>query len=139
MDIREIQASEIEEARRLLADHGWAHRVGDPEVFRQLVSNSQRAVVALVGAKVIGFARAICDELSNGYLSNGYLSMVVVEQSHRRQGVGRALVRAIVGDNLRITWVLRAGRPDELPFFEKLGFVASTVAMERTRANSPDT
>ena len=134
MEIREIQTSEIEEARRLLSDNGWGHRVADPILFNQLVTKSQRAMVAINGAKVIGFARAICDDLSNGYLS-----MVVVDNAHRRQGVGRALVRAVMGDNPRITWVLRAGRPEELPFFERLGFVLSKVAMERTRATSPDT
>ena len=134
MDIREIQESEVEEARRLLSENGWAHRVADPTLFRELVSKSQRAFVAVEDRKVIGFARGICDDLSNGYLS-----MVVVDRAHRRQGVGRALVRAVTGDDPRITWVLRAGRPDELPFFERLGFVPSTVAMERNRATSPDT
>jgi ribosomal protein S18 acetylase RimI-like enzyme len=134
VDIREIQTSEIEKARRLLAENGWGHRVAESDLFRQLVSKSQRAMVAVEGANVIGFARAICDDLSNGYLS-----MVVVDSAHRRKGVGRALVRAVMGDDPRITWVLRAGRPEELPFFERLGFVQSKVAMERNRATSPDT
>jgi GNAT superfamily N-acetyltransferase len=134
VDIREIQKSEVEEARRLLSENGWAHRVTDPVIFRELVSKSQRAFVAVEDHKVIGFARGICDDLSNGYLS-----MVVVDRAHRRQGVGRALVRAVTGDDPRITWVLRAGRPDELPFFERLGFVPSKVTMERNRATSPDT
>jgi len=134
VDIREIQTSEIEEARRLLYENGWEHRVADPDLFNQLVSKSQRAMVAVEGEKVIGFARAICDDLSNGYLS-----MVVVDDAYRRLGVGRALVRAVMGDNPRITWVLRAGRPEAVPFFERLGFVPSKVAMERGRATSPDT
>lgn len=134
MVIREIQTSEIEEARLLLCENGWGHRVADPDLFSQLVAKSQRVLVAVEGHRVIGFARAICDDLSNGYLS-----MVVVDAAHRRQGVGRALVRAVMGDNPRITWVLRAGRPEELPFFERLGFVPSRVAMERNRVISPDT
>lgn len=134
MHVREIQTSEIEAARVLLADNGWAHRVADPAAFRRLVANSQRAIVAVVDGTIVGFARAICDDISNGYLS-----MVVVEKQYRRRGVGRALVRAVMGSDPRITWVLRAGRSDELPFFEKLGFVSSTVAMERNRASSSDT
>ena len=134
MNVREIQTSEIEEARRLLSENGWGHRVADPALFSQLVSRSQRAIVAVEGTKVVGFARAICDDLSNGYIS-----MVVVDEAHRRHGIGRALVNAVMGDNPRITWVLRAGRPEGLTFFERLGFVPSKVAMERVRANTPDT
>ena len=134
MDIREIQPAEIEEVRRLLSENGWQHRVSDASQFSQLISKSQRAIVAVEGARVIGFARAICDELSNGYLS-----MIVVAPDHRRRGVGRALVKAVIGSNPRITWVLRAGRPEEVPFFERMGFVPSIVAMERNRATSPDT
>jgi len=77
---------------------------------------------------VIGFARAICDELSNGYLS-----MLVVAPNYRRRGIGRALLNAVMGTNPAITWMLRAGRPEEVPFFERMGFVPSTIAMERTR------
>jgi GNAT superfamily N-acetyltransferase len=130
MEIREIESSEIESARRLLSDNGWGHRVADADSFRQLVSKSQRAFVAVHESEVVGFARAICDDHSNGYLS-----MVVVDADHRRRGVGRALVNAVMGDNPRITWVLRAGRPEELPFFERLGFARSEVVMERKRGS----
>jgi GNAT superfamily N-acetyltransferase len=132
VNIREIHASEIEEARRLLSENGWGHRVADSYLFEQLVAKSQRAMVAVEGDRIIGFARALCDDLSNGYLS-----MVVVDHAHRRRGVGRALVRAVMGDDPRITWVLRAGRPEDLPFFERLGFVPSKVAMERNRSAGP--
>ncbi len=128
MDIREIQPSEIEPARLLLSQNGWAHRVADPDLFSQLIAKSQRAFVAVENGAVIGFARAICDDLSNGYLS-----MVVVASNYRRRGIGRALVMAVMGTNPAVTWVLRAGRPQEIPFFERLGFTASTIAMERTR------
>jgi GNAT superfamily N-acetyltransferase len=128
MQIREIRAAEIEAVRRLLADNGWGHRVADAQAFRQLISRSQRAMVAVDGGVVVGFARTLCDDLSNGYLS-----MVVVAKNHRRKGVGRALVTSVIGDDRRITWVQRAGRPEEAKFFEKLGFVASKVAMERAR------
>jgi GNAT superfamily N-acetyltransferase len=129
MEIGPIRESEVEAARRLLAGSGWAHRVGDAEAFRRLVSSSQRVAVAVEGGEVVGFARALCDGLSNGYLS-----MVVVAQAHRRKGIGRRLVEFVVGDDPGITWVLRAGRPEEAPFFRKLGFAESSVAMERLRA-----
>lgn len=130
MEIRTIRASEIEAARALLASTGWAHRVSEPEAFRQLVAQSQRVAVAVEAGAVVGFARALCDGLSNGYLS-----MVVVAEGYRRKGIGRRLVEFVMGDDARITWVLRAARSEEAPFFEKLGFAASSVAMERLRAS----
>jgi predicted N-acetyltransferase YhbS len=129
VQIRAIQPSEIEPARRLLAANGWAKRVADAAQFQLLVARSQRALVAVDNGEVIGFARAICDEISNGYLA-----MLVVAQGHRRRGIGQALVKAVMGEDRGITWVLRAGREGVAPFYEKLGFVRSDVAMERPRS-----
>lgn len=129
MNIRDMAASDLESVHRLLSSNGWADRVGDLRQFSRLISASQRAVVAEKGGKVIGFARAITDGISNGYLS-----MVVVDQANRRQGVGQALVEDLTGTNPNMTWVLRAGRDGAPEFFARLGFVASTTAMERCRA-----
>lgn len=129
MQIRSIEVSDLEAARRLLMAAGWAHRIDDAEHFRRMVAGSQRVLVAVEQGKVVGFVRALCDEVSNGYIA-----MLVVAESHRRQGIGRALMQAVMGDNRAITWVLRAAREGVPPFYEKLGFVRSEVAMERRRA-----
>jgi GNAT superfamily N-acetyltransferase len=135
MEVRNIQPSDVEAVRRLLFENGWTdERVSDANQFRALLANSQRALVALHDGAVVGFARAICDELSNGYIS-----MLVVAEPHREKGFGRALVNAVIGDNSLVSWMLRAGRPEVVPFYEKLGFVQSAVAMERPRAKRSDT
>lgn len=127
-NVRDLLPAETQSVRQFLGQHGWAHRTGSVEHFAQLIDNSQRTAVAVQGERIIGFARGITDGLSNGYLS-----MVVVDDQHRREGIGRALVEHIMGDNPDITWVLRAGREGAEAFFASLGFQTSVIAMERPR------
>ena len=129
MQIRSAAASDADAIHRLLCASGWAHRIADAAHLGRLISASQQAVVALsADGEIVGFARAIGDGISNGYLS-----MVVVAEPLRRQGIGQALVRHILGSGADITWVLRAGRPGAAEFFAKLGFSPSSAAMERPR------
>jgi len=128
MLVRSIATADLGAVHRLLVSNGWAHRIGDVEDLGRLISVSQRALVAVADDQIVGFARAITDGISNGYLS-----MVVVAESHRRRGIGQALVERLVGSEPSITWVLRAGREGAAGFFAKLGFSASTTAMERPR------
>jgi len=128
MQIRDFELSDLDGVYRVLVANGWAHRIPSTDYLQQLVRASQRNVVASVDGEVIGFARAITDGLSNGYLS-----MVVVDAARQRQGVGKALVQRLIDGEHGVTWVLRAGRSGASDFFVKLGFVASNEAMERLR------
>ncbi len=69
MKYRPITPEDYEPVRRFLSDVGWQHRVADPEEFVWLLKNTNRTVVAIDGTGVVGFARALCDEVSNGYIS----------------------------------------------------------------------
>ena len=125
---RPIQRADYKAVQSFLADNGWGSRVNDTERFRAIVEGASRTVVALDGERVVGFARALCDNACNGYIS-----MVAVAEEMRRQGIGRRLVEQLMEqDGDAITWVLRAGRGSRA-FWERLGFVASDVAMERVR------
>lgn len=128
MQLRDFTPSDLDGVYQILVTNGWGHRIESVDYLRRLVQASHRTAVAMLDGHIAGFARAITDGLSNGYLS-----MVVVAEPWRRQGVGRALVQHIVGAAPSVTWVLRAGRAGAPDFFAKLGFMASVDAMEMRR------
>ncbi len=124
---RPIEPFDFEQVRQLLIETGWAKRIVDQQRFEQMVRNADIAIVALDGTHVVGFGRALCDDVSNGYLS-----MIAVDPNYRRQGIGTAVVHRIMERAPSITWVLRDGRGSRA-FWETLGFVMSEIAMERVR------
>jgi len=127
MEFRSITPADYESVRQFLIGVGWQHRVGDPDSFRKMLEHTNRTVVAMDGPSVVGFARALCDEVSNGYVS-----MVAVAPDKRGQGIGRELVCQLIKEDTGITWILRAGRGSN-GFWERVGFRPSETAMERVR------
>ena len=127
MQYRSITADDYESVRQFLSEVGWQHRVRDPEKFKKMLEHTNRTVLAVDGSRIVGFARALCDEVSNGYIS-----MVAVASDRRGQGIGRELVRQLIKEDAGITWILRAGRGSR-EFWERIGFQSSEVAMEKVR------
>jgi ribosomal protein S18 acetylase RimI-like enzyme len=127
MRFRSITPEDYESVRQFLSELGWQHRVADPERFKTMLEHTNRTVLALDGSRIVGFARALCDEVSNGYIS-----MVAVAADKRGQGIGRDLVRQLIKEDPGITWILGAGRGSS-GFWERVGFQSSEVAMEKVR------
>jgi ribosomal protein S18 acetylase RimI-like enzyme len=124
---RPVQSDEYEAIRLFFVEMGWDARVQDKERFYKMIANADRTVIALDGERIVGFARALTDGVSNGYIGT-----VAVAPDLRGRGIGRQIIEHLTGDDPNIIWVLRAGH-DSGPFWQKVGFRHSEWAMERPR------
>jgi ribosomal protein S18 acetylase RimI-like enzyme len=62
-----------------------------PEALRRSFERSEHVVLARDGGRVVGMARLLSDGVCNAYLLDVWTS-----SSHRRQGIGSAMVRSLV-------------------------------------------
>ena len=129
IEFREVNPDDYDQLRQFLSGQGWADRLRDVDRFRMMIEGADRTVIALEGERIVGFARALCDGASNGYIS-----MLAVAADRRKRGIGRSLVERLMSGDAEghITWVLRAGR-DSSGFWARLGFSSSSIAMELVR------
>ncbi len=125
---RPVTLDDYEQVKSLLEIVGWGRRTQEESRLRRMIDNADRTVGAFDGDRLIGFARALCDEAFNGYIGT-----VCVHPDYRAQGIGTEIVRQLTEDSPEITWVLRAAAPGATAFWEKQGFVRSDSAMQRLR------
>jgi GNAT superfamily N-acetyltransferase len=90
------------------------------ELQEQAIRGSARVVGLYLGREQVGFARAICDGATVGYLADVY----VLEQ-YRGRGLGLELVREMVdggagGISSEVRWLLHTSDAQRL--YAKLGF-----------------
>jgi ribosomal protein S18 acetylase RimI-like enzyme len=124
---RPVTLDDYQQVRDLFEAVGWTGRIAEESRLRRMLANADRTAGAWDQDRLVGFARALCDEAFNGYIGT-----VCVHPEYRRQGIGTQLVTEIIEDSPGITWVLRAGG-DSPGFWEKQGFTPSQIAMEKVR------
>jgi ribosomal protein S18 acetylase RimI-like enzyme len=124
----------VEEVLSLREKVGMGARTAD-EVARQIagarwvVTARDRACGSGKPGRLVGFARAITD-----LATNGYISTVMVDPDYQRRGIGREILRRIVEGREAIRWVLHA-RKEAMPFYRALGFEDAPDMMWRDRRN----
>lgn len=125
---RPVTLDDFEQVRDLLEVCGIERRQAEESRLRRMIDYADRTVGAFDAERLVGFARALCDEAFSGYIGT-----VCVHPDYRGQGIGTELVTQLTEDSPEITWVLRAMQ-DSAPFWEKQGFTRSAIAMEKERA-----
>ncbi len=86
-----------------------------PEALRRSFVQSQHVAIARDGSRVVGMARLLSDGVCNAYLVD-----VWTASSHRRQGIGAAMVRflasSVPGQHIGLQ------TDDQQAFYAALGF-----------------
>jgi GNAT superfamily N-acetyltransferase len=127
IEYREGSAIDFDQLEALMTEVGWSARSSRARLEAR-VRGSHFVMSAWDGDALVGFARAISDGVSSGYVSD-----VAVRGDHRRQGIGAELVRRILADKPDIKFVLHAD-PKLHAFYAKLGFVEFPDILVRHRA-----
>ncbi len=125
---RPVTLDDYAQVRDLMRDCGLEKGAAEESRLRRMIDNADRTVGAFEGERLVGFARALCDEAFNGYIGT-----LCVHPDFRGRGTGTELVTQLTEDSPEITWALRAGH-DSAGFWEKQGFARSDIAMEKTRS-----
>jgi GNAT superfamily N-acetyltransferase len=117
MNIRTITAADIPVAMRLKAQNNWNQLEADWR--RQLDLEPDACFVADLDGEPIGTACACIFE------DVAWINFVLVDQAHRGQGIGTALMKHVVQylDDRGVATIRLDATPLGQPVYEKLGFV----------------
>ena len=119
MEIREYTEYDEKEILPLYEAAGWVNYTKDPQRLAQAYSHSLCVLAAYQQGKLAGVVRAVGD----GY-SILYIQDLLVLPRFQRQGVGTALVRAMLEKYPRVyqTVLMTDDSPATAAFYGSLGF-----------------
>lgn len=120
-------AIDLGQLATLFTAAGWGWRAEDPATLAALVEGSRFVVSAHDGERLVGFARAISDGVTNAYVGN-----VSVLPPYRGRRIGAELVRRLLEGRDTIRFFLHAA-PGVQDFYRKLGFEDASDMLRRDR------
>lgn len=91
MEIREYTQYDEADVLRLYVAVGWTAYTDDPEALRKGFANSLLTLAAYQDGELIGICRAVGDGETIVFVQD-----LLVLPAYRRQGVGSALLRAVL-------------------------------------------
>ncbi len=120
-------AIDLADLATLFVSAGWGWRATDAGKLAAVVEGSRFVVRAHDGRRLVGFARAISDGVTNAYICT-----VAVLPDYRRRGIGAELVRRLLEGKDTIRFILHAA-PGLQDFYRKHGFEDATDMLRRDR------
>jgi ribosomal protein S18 acetylase RimI-like enzyme len=126
IEYRESHDVDLAELARLRASCDFSFQPA--EVLARQVEGARWVVSAWDGPRLVGFARAVSDGVTNAYVSS-----VMVHAAYRRRGIGRALMDLLMSDRGGVRFVLHARDEDAMAFYRTLGFTEAPAMMWRDR------
>jgi GNAT superfamily N-acetyltransferase len=137
--VREARIDDLDAVVALLAQlHEPPTAVADGQIWRSMLDQPRRTVlIAEHEGVIVGTADvASAPTLTHGGSSSVFISNVVVDQTHRRTGIGRALFDHIEGrarerGSYKIELLSANERSDAHLFYEALGFERSAEGFRK--------
>lgn len=113
------QVPDMAAVKKLYDDAGWIAYTSDMEMLEKALHASLYLVCAYDGEELCGLLRAVGDGCTILYVQD-----ILVLCNHRRQGIGRTMVRMLMDayPNVRQRVLLTDETPEMHGFYESLGF-----------------
>ena len=108
--------------QRLFAQTEWAANRSQ-EAIRRLLANTPVCLCVWDGARLIGFGRAVTDDVFRAVIED-----VVVDEAYRGQSIGGEMVRRLLERLDHVEEIVLNCQDDLIPFYEKLGFQRTGMA-----------
>ena len=120
MEIREYKNYKEQEILTLYSSVGWTAYTDDPASLRAGFENSLLTLAAYEGDTLLGVIRTVGDSQTIVYIQD-----ILVLPEHQRQGIGTALVQAVLEHFREVRQIVLAtdNTPKTIAFYESLGFV----------------
>jgi len=116
---------------RLFEQTAWAAK-RSPAAIRALLTNTPVCLCVWDGARLIGFGRAVTDDVFRALIED-----VVVDKDYRQQGIGAEIMRRLLERLDHVEEILLNCEDHLIPFYERLGFQRTGMTYMNIWKGSP--
>jgi predicted GNAT family N-acyltransferase len=107
---------DLEALRRLFAQADWTV-TRTPEALALMLANTRVCVGVWDDERLIGFARAVTDDLYRAFVED-----VIVDEAYRGQGIGAEIMRRLLERLAHVEEITLNCHDHLTPFYARLGF-----------------